>query len=220
MTTRDETADATSPGLDPGTSIVAVQEVPTRLTPRRGPAMIVLGVVAAISLGGFALAALSSPSKSTPADLGLLRGTSIAASSANAAVAEISVSGNPPQDVRASLVLPNHATIIGVTKHPQSLELYSGAVTVAAPYDVATLVTFYRLELVHRGWSVTRTDATATGHGTEIFATFPSKDGFYWEVELLVEPSAASSFSAALGGASMEASSHVELQLLELNDQD
>lgn len=219
MTTPDETSDGPSATTATMSAAESIVSLPTRPAPRRGPALIFLGVVALISIGGLALAGLTTGPKSTSSELGALSGTPILATSAEVALSRIAVSGNPPADVRSALVLPERASILVVTKHPENIELYSGKLTIAAPYTARALVNFYRLELAHRGWRVNRTDATANGRGTAIFATFPSSDGFYWEVETLVEPGS-STFSAALGGGSVEASSHVELQLLELNDQD
>lgn len=191
----------------------------TQPGPRRGPALIVLAVVAFITVGGIALAVVSAPPKSSDKALGTLKGTPIPAVSAAKAVARIEVSGNPPIDVASALVLPQGARVTDVVRDPANLELFSGTIKLGTDFAPDKVVSFYKLELAHRGWKVLRTDATADGKGTTTFATFPSSDGFYWEVEVVVEPSS-TSISPALGGGDATAGSKVSLQLIELNDQD
>jgi hypothetical protein len=195
------------------------QSTYVRQQPGRGPALIFLGLIAVIALGGITLALLSSNSTPPPATLGTLKGSTIAASSAAKFLSKIAVSGEPPANVSGALVVPAGATLSSFQKVTENLELFAGSVTVASADQPSAVVTFYRLELAHEGWKVTRTDATATGKGTEVFATIAGSDGFYWEVEVIVE-STNPSVSPALGGGDASATSSVSLQLVELNDED
>jgi hypothetical protein len=190
-----------------------------RKLPGRGPALIFLAVIAVVALGGFALAIVSSGTKSPPTPLGTLKGSTIDAASAASFIAKIAVSGEPPSNVTNALVVPASATLSSFNRETENLELFAGSVTLAAAYQPSALITFYQLELAHEGWKDSRTDATANGKGTELFATIAGSDGFYWEVEVIVE-SKNPSVSPALGGGDATVSSSVSLQLVELDDAD
>jgi hypothetical protein len=178
-----------------------------------------LGLIALVVIGGVALALASSNTKQPPTPLGKVKGSNIVGASAAGFIAKIAVGGEPPADVSGAIVVPAGSTLTTSHRVPDSLELFDGSVTLAAPDAASALVSFYRLELSHDGWKVTRTDATANGKGTELFGTIAGSDGFYWEVEVTVE-SANPSVSPALGGGDASASSSVSLQLVELNDED
>jgi hypothetical protein len=187
--------------------------------PRKGPALIFLAVVAFVSLGGFLLAALSSTPKTPPAPLGKVAGSKIAAASASSFISKIAVAGEPPENVIEALVVPAGATLSSAHREAENLELFAGSVTLLAPDQPSDLVSFYRLELTHEKWKVTRTDATLDGKGSELFATIGGSDGFYWELEVTVE-SSNPSVSPALGGGDATVASSVSLQLVELDDAD
>ena len=188
-------------------------------SPRLGPALLFLALVAIVVFGGLLITGLSGSHAAPRTPLGKLRGTSVPAMSAKDVLARISVGGNPPSDVASALVVPDRAVPTSFLRRPVNLDLYSGSVSLEVPFSARTVVTFYRLELAHLGWRVLRTDVSATGTGSTIYATFPSEDGFYWEVEVVVEPTPPS-LSPALGGAGVAESSALTLHLVELNDQD
>jgi hypothetical protein len=192
---------------------------PSLQLPRNGPALIFLAVIAVVAIGGFLLAALSSGSKSPPAPIGKIAGAKVTAASASSFVAKIAVADEPPANVIDALVVPANATLTAFHRQAENLELFAGSITLAAPDQASDLVTFYRLELAHERWKVTRTDATADGKGSELFATIAGSDGFYWELEVIVE-SSNPSVSPALGGGDATVASSVSLQLVELDDAD
>jgi hypothetical protein len=187
--------------------------------PRNGPALIFLAVVAVVALGGFLLAALSSGSKPAPAAIGKIAGANVAAASASGFIAKIAVAGEPPSNVIDALVVPANSTLSASHRQAENLELFAGSITISAPDQASDVVSFYRLELAHEKWKLTRTDATADGKGSELFATIAGSDGFYWELEVIVE-SSNPSVSPALGGGDATVSSTVSLQLVELDDAD
>jgi hypothetical protein len=222
MTTTGESPPfSTPPETDADTGPDAAPEVPRPFQqfPRKGPALIFLGVVAVVSLGGFLLAALSSSPKTPPAPLGQVAGSNVAAASASSFISKIAVAGEPPANVTEALVVPAGSTLISSHREAENLELFAGSVTLLAPDQPSDLVNFYRLELTHEKWKLTRTDATLDGKGSELFATIGGSDGFYWELEVTVE-SSNPSVSPALGGGDATVASSVELQLVELDDAD
>jgi hypothetical protein len=192
---------------------------PSPQFPRKGPALIFLGVVAVVAIGGLLLAALSSNPKTPPAPIGKVAGSKITAASANSFISKIAVAGEPPANVIEALVVPAGSSLTSFQRVSENLELYTGSVTLSAPDQPSDIVKFYRLELNHEKWKVTRTDATLDGKGSELFATIGGSDGFYWELEVTVE-SSNPSVSPALGGGDATVASTVELQLVELDDAD
>jgi hypothetical protein len=221
----------TAIGDSPGTTTTAeanidggsdfTPEIP-RLTPqfpRKGPALIFLGLVAVVALGGFLLAALSSSPKTPPAPLGQVAGSKVGAASARSLIAKIAVAGEPPANVTDAIVIPAGSTLSSFHREAENLELFAGSLTLSAPDQPSDLVNFYRLELSHEKWKLTRTDATLDGKGSELFATIGGSDGFYWELEVTVE-SSNPSVSPALGGGDATVASSVSLQLVELDDAD
>jgi len=205
--------------VDSGSDAAPEIPRPSPQFPRKGPALIFLGVVAFVSLGGFLLAALSSTPKTSPAPLGQVAGSKVAAASASSFISKIAVAGEPPANVIEALVVPAGSTLSSFHRQAENLELFAGNVTLLAPDQPSDLVSFYRLELAHEKWKVTRTDATLDGKGSELFATIGGSDGFYWELEVTVE-SSNPSVSPALGGGDATVASSVSLQLVELDDAD
>jgi hypothetical protein len=221
MTTTGESPPSATPletDADAGSNPAPLAR-PSPQFPRKGPALIFLAVVAFFSLGGFLLAALSSSPKTPPAPIGKVAGSKIAAASASSFLSKIEVSGEPPANVIEAIVVPTGSTLSSFHREAENLELFAGSVTLLAPDQASDVVSFYRLELNHEKWKVTRTDATLDGKGSELFATIGGSDGFYWELEVTVE-SSNPSVSPALGGGDATVASSVELQLVELDDAD
>lgn len=204
---------------DPGSPQAEAPVWASLQLPRKGPALIFLAVVAVITLGGFLLAALSTAAKPPPAPIGRIAGSTVSAASAGGFISKIAVADEPPANVTNALVVPANSTLTASHRQGENLELFAGSVTLSAPDDASDVVQFYRVELAHEKWKLTRTDATANGKGSELFATIAGSDGFYWELEVIVE-SSNPSVSPALGGGDATVSSSVSLQLVELDDAD
>jgi len=222
MTATGEPPPSSTPtemNADPGSNSAPVIPRPSRQLPRNGPALIFLGLVAFVALGGFLLAALSSGAKTPPARIGEVAGSKVTAASASSFISKIAIAGEPPANVTEAVIVPAGSTLTSFHREAENLELFAGSVTLLAPDQPSDIVSFYRLELSHEKWKVTRTDATADGKGSELFATIGGSDGFYWELEVTVE-SSNPSVSPALGGGDAAVASTVSLQLVELDDAD
>jgi hypothetical protein len=221
MTTTGDSPPSGTQEMNADTGSNAGAEIP-RPGPqlaRKGPALIFLGVVAFVALGGLLLAALSSNPKTPPAPIGGVAGSKVTAARASSFISKIAVAGEPPANVTEAVVVPSGSTLTSFHREAENLELFAGSVTLSAPDQPSDIVSFYRLELSHDKWKVTRTDATADGKGSELFATIAGSDGFYWELEVIVE-SSNPSVSPALGGGDATVASSVSLQFVELNDAD
>lgn len=186
---------------------------------RVGPALVVVGLVLLVTIGGFAVAIAGSGHKgSGGAPLGKLPGVAISARAAAPVIRDISVDGDPPSDVSAALVVPARATIIKAVRPAPAVNLYSGTAELGAPYPTGSLATFFERELRHDHWSIVGTDATPDGRGTRIFARIASADGYYWEVGVTIEPATQSITPALAGGATP--TSTVSLTVFEVDDAD
>ncbi len=203
--------DSAAQGLPPGLRTI-----------RNGPALIVVGIVAVVAGGGFALAALGGGpgSQALPRTATHLRGVSLAAVPASGVLRSVVRGGEPPNDIAGAIVVP------AGTRRTRSdcgtpVSLYDCSVTLAAPARPSQVITFYRAELRHAGWQILAVDATAgPGNGTAIYAQKGSSDGFYWDVEVRID-SATPSITPALSGGSQSApTSTVSLRVFERNDAD
>lgn len=213
MATTTQSDTTASPVPDPAAAVVV-----TPVRPRTGPALVVVGVAAAVVAGGVALAIAGGTHTGTGGQpLRPLPGVAIAPRSAAPLLARIARGGEPPADVARALVVPADATVTRALRPAPAVSLYSGTVTMSVPASVASVTTFFRRELASRHFSVLAVDATTDGRGTRIFARFPSSDGFYWEAAVEVQPAAAS-ITPALGGA--EATSTASLTVFEVDDAD
>jgi hypothetical protein len=184
-----------------------------------GPALIVIGIVAVITIGGGVLATLGSGPKPAPASLAAPPGLSLGAASASSFLGPITSMGQPPVDIASSLVVPAGSRLGAHGLDAADLGLYDGHVGFTVPASATTVVTFYRYELAHNGWRISLVAASADGHGTNLYAEKDSSDGYQWEIEVGVTEDNGS-ISSALGGASPSSASSVALRLIERDDLD
>jgi len=188
--------------------------------PRRGPALIVLGLAVVIGGGGFVAGAITSgPGQTTPpANLSRLKGVKLAAVGAKALLRPVISAGEPPPDVLNALVVPEHTTRKSSSCPAGGTYLYDCEVTLAVPSKPQNVVAFYDAELVHQHWAKMSVVATADGRGTEILAKRPSSDGYYWELGVTVEPVNPSITPALGGGSETTPTSSLVLTVFEIDD--
>ena len=137
--------------------------------------------------------------------------------SAAPVLARITQTGEPPPDVSSAVVVPEGATVTGVSKNT-ALALFSASVTLSVPAKAASVVSFYRAELAHDHWSGVSVVAPATGPGTEVLAKRPGSTGYYWGIGLVVKPSGPSLSPELAGGSAPTPTSTVSLTLYEIDD--
>jgi hypothetical protein len=187
---------------------------------RSGPALLIVGIVLVITVGGGLLAVLGSSPKTTSASLAAPPGMSLDAARAAPLIASIGSGGEPPSDITAALVVPADARLTAHHVSDAGIDLFDGTVDLSTSASRTAVVAFYRYELKHLGWDITLVTASATGSGTQIYALHPSADGYTWEVGVLVED-ANGAISSALGGdAAPRPTSSVALRLIERDDAD
>jgi hypothetical protein len=185
------------------------------------PALIVIGVVAVVVIGGVLLALLGSSGAKTASSppLTTLRGTKISAEPARSLLAPIVSSAQPPSDVIAALYVPSGAKLTGSSDLDRGLSTYDRSVTMKVSGSVSAIVGFYKAVLAVEHWGQISTSPTPNGSGTEIFARHSSNDGYYWEVGAVVT-SANPTLSPALAGGSVAPTSTVVLRIFEVNDEE
>jgi hypothetical protein len=209
-------APGVAPGVAPGTDAERAAAWSARPV-RMGPALIVVGIVAVIVVGGVLLAALGSSKPPAP-DTGR-SAAGLGVETAARALAPIVSGGVPPPDVLAALVVPAGATRTGTTNEADQASTYDESARFTLDARPKSVVAFYTTELKRARWTDITVDAAATGNGTELYGTRAGSDGHYWEVGIRVER-ASGSLSNALAGDTPTPSSTFVLRLEEVDDDD
>lgn len=160
------------------------------------PALVVLGIAAALVLLFGIGAAIQGSSSSTSAPRPHhVAGVSLAAEPAAALLRPIETPGTPPNDVLASVVVPAGTTRTGATPSTGTTQ-FSAKADFEVAASQSSVVDFYRAELEARGWSSPDVSATQTPEGAiEVLAQRASADGWYWEIGVVVSPSTFSTSS-------------------------
>ena len=144
------------------------------MTPKRGPALIIIGIVAFISIGGGLLAVLGTGPKVGSGDLASPPHLGLPADHAAADLRPITANEQPPSDIVAALVVPAGSTVTAHTA-PDPTSLYDGSITLSVPVAPSTVRRLlHEYELAHDGWHVTETVAGSDG-GKDIYATHDSR---------------------------------------------
>lgn len=187
--------------------------------PRLGPALVVVALAIVISGAGAIFAIVGSNSPAAPAAHpgSKVGSTGLAVASAARDFDTVTSGGEPPKDVLSALVVPAGSRLTDAVRVGGGLELYDAHVTIRVDASPARVLSFYRDELRSLGWTHRSSSTGISGGGTELLGQHASSDGFYWEVGVEVTR-AHTSLSPALGGASVEEASTVDVRLFEVND--
>jgi hypothetical protein len=218
MQEHPEAGGPTAEGPPPDGMGGAVAWRPGRV--RKGPALIIIAIVAVVCIIGFVIAALGGKTQQTTTSVGkTVPGTGIDVAAGGPLFKPVTSGGDPPSDVLAALPVPADST---VTSHElgDGLELYSGTITLSAPYSTGNDLTFYKYELKRNGWSFSGPAASPNGGGTEVFGTRASSDGYYWEVGVVISGANPSLAPALNGGATPAGASTISLTVFERDDAD
>lgn len=185
--------------------------------PGRGPALVILGIVALVCVFGLVFALLSTPSSSNLKPGERVKGSSLRAYAARSVLSPVVDDGEPPQDVLGNLVVPKGAHRL--SSNCDNIDLYDCKVRFSLPESPPSVLAFYESALAHLGWKRLSVDPTDNGRGTEVLEQIGSNDGFYWEVGVFVDPSGGS-VSASSGGGSSGGGSTVAMEVIEEDDGD
>jgi hypothetical protein len=210
----------------PMSDIDVLTETPPAV--RRGPALIVLGIALLVVLGGAVIALLPSAKSSNSlaagggnvaaGDSGLVTPGSgisvVPVIAATAVLARVESGGAVPRNIDSSLTIPQGARLVGTTNFDGGSGQFDRLVKLSTSYSMGSLVANYQTELALNGWKANGTTAVANslGSGTQILATHPGSDGYYWEVGVTIYPGTLKEVSSAL------ATSRITLRLLQIAD--
>jgi hypothetical protein len=193
--------------------------LPARMTPRKGPALVIIGIVAFITIGGGLLATLGAGPKVGAGTIKSPPGLDLPADPAAKDLAVITSEGQPPADIVEALVVPAGAVPVDHALPGGNDSLYDGSITLDVPATVKTSLAFYTYELRHDGWAISETVGGPDG-GTDIYARHNSNDGYTWEVGVLVGETNGAITPALDGGNAPAETSSVELRIIENDDPD
>lgn len=197
---------------------------PLRRVPRLRPAALVLGLavlvlvlfgVAAVLTGGGggngrghgAGSSAMVPAKPTP-----VKGTTLLAEPAAAALRPIRQAGTPPANIVDALAVPVGATLVGHTPS-SAITLFDAQERFTVPGSQDGVIAFYRSELAAMKWHVDNVGpARGQADATEVLAQKAGSDGWYWEVGVVVSPTTFGPHSGPAG------TTPFVLRLFEVND--
>lgn len=192
---------------------------------RAGPALIVLGIVGVIVVGGSLLALLpgraGSISGSTDSTNSKATYAGIAAVGATRDLGSIQTNGSIPAGIETALVVPVGAKLDGSHNYDGGNGSFDRQINLTVSYAAKSVVTFYRDALKAQGWQLSGTQPSTSANGatgTETLAQRPASDGYYWQVGVTVIPQSESISPTLGGGTSSSGSSVVQLRVLQAPD--
>jgi hypothetical protein len=160
--------------------------------PRRGPALVVLGIAVGLVILLF-VAGLTDTGGGTVAPVASVTipgGTAVHLDPASGPLGPIESGGQPPADILSALELPTGSQADG---NPVDGDKGVGQFDRTMPFviDMSAdqVVATFRVLFPRLGWSVISTGPDAYHPGsTEILAKRGSSDGYYWEAGIVVSP--------------------------------
>jgi hypothetical protein len=160
----------------------------------RTPALIVLGLAVVILLGGVVggiLTGGSTPTFHVP-QVTLTDGTHIAVSPATDRLRAIEANGEPPADILGNLGVLTNSKVDGTVNSDQNAAQFDRTVDLTSRLSQDQVAEAYQRVLKASGWNVIFQGPAPQGAAgtTEVLARRGSGDGFYWEVGVVVSPTA------------------------------
>jgi hypothetical protein len=181
------------------------------------PALVVVGVAAALLVGFGALAVLTptGPEGTAPSSHpSRVAGTTLRAVPAKAALAPIERSGTPPADILDNLSVPSGAVAHSHRNVNTSSTQYDEQIGFSVDASEAAVVDFYKADLKASGWNVFDVGpASGRAGSVEVLAQKGGSDGWYWEVGAVVSPT-----SFGRGGATQ--ATDFSLRLFQESDEE
>ena len=179
---------------------------PAGASPRRGrlpgpstrPALVVLGIIAALFVTGFVVDTLSSGSHptSTSSPLATASGAPLRAVPAGSLLHAIVNQGEPPTDIVQALAAPTGASAVPNSTTNRGVELYDRSIRIQVPASQQDVIGFYRAQLPFMHW--TRLSEGPKNSDYQLLFQHPGSDGHEWEIGVTVSPT---QFPAAGGNA-------------------
>jgi hypothetical protein len=178
-------------GLDSATKPV---RPPTSTGTSLRPALIVV-ILAALILGLFAAIALltsnHSASVKTSAPPHAVAGSGLLAVPAAPALAPIVSAGEPPADIVNAVSVPAGAVRISHQDNSASAGQYDAQIRLRSTATQGAVLAFFAADMRRQGWQVFDQGPAAHDPGaTEVLGKLAGSDGWYWEMGVVVSPTA------------------------------
>jgi hypothetical protein len=163
----------------------------------------VLGIIFVLFLGGVGLELLGgNQSRPTPSPTKITTapGAVLSAVPARPLLSDITVAGQPPDDLLNALAVPQGSDPVPTSATDQGVELYDRSLRFEVPANQQDVISFFRAQLPSQHWRRLSQGPTGTT-GTEylILEQHPASDGLEWDVGITVSPT---TFASASPGSS------------------
>jgi len=159
------------------------------------PALIVLGLAVVLALVGIIGSLVSSGSTPTyqQRTVTLPDGSKVAMTGAAIPLQGLIGNGEPPGDIIGNLGLPKESTVYGTISGDQGAAQFDRTARLTSPLAAQQILDAFRTALPQTGWQVIYVGGAPQGTpgSKEVLAKRGSGDGFYWEVGVVVAPTAA-----------------------------
>jgi hypothetical protein len=191
--------------------------------PSTKPALIVVGIIFVLFLGGIGLELLGgNQSRPTPSPTKITTapGAVLTAVPARPLLSAITVAGQPPDDLLNALAVPQGAAPDPASATDQGIEQYDRSLRFVVPANQQDVISFFRAELPSLHWRrLSQGPTGSAGTAYLILEQHPASDGLEWDVGVTVSPT---SFPAASTGSSTPTTGTTSftLRLYAESDQD
>ncbi|HUI02340.1 MAG TPA: hypothetical protein VLZ77_02280 [Acidimicrobiales bacterium] len=159
--------------------------------PSTRPALVVVGVIAALFVGGIVLEAVSGnqgkPAPS-PRSIATAKGAVLRAVPARPLLKAIVSDGQPPDDLLDALAVPARAAPVAGSAVDRGVELYDRSVRFEVPASQADVIAFFRAQLPAEQWRRLSQGPSSTATGYQVLVERPASDGLEWELGVTVAP--------------------------------
>jgi len=185
--------------------------------PSTRPALIVVGIIAALFVGGIALEAVSgdqSKPAPSPASITTAKGAVLRAVPARPRLKAIVSEGQPPDDLLNALAVPAGSTPVAGSSVNRGVELYDRSIRFEVAASQSDVITFFRAQLPAQHWKPIGQGPSSTATGYQILEQRPASDGLEWEIGVTVAPTVFTTPEARTGTTAFT------LRLFAQSDQD
>lgn len=158
--------------------------------PSTKPALIVVGIALLVTLVGTVgsyLVSNAGPPKAR-AQVGTAKGSPIPAVAAKGPLAPITSEGVPPQNVIASLTLPQGASTVAGSATNTGVGLYDRSLSFTISRSQEEVIQFFKVQLRAGLWHLLNQGSASSGGGFVVLAQHPGSDGYEWEAGVTVNP--------------------------------
>jgi hypothetical protein len=205
---------------DPGGGERPKPRSPRPPGPSTRPALIVVGIAAALMIGGTVASGLAGSQGGAPAKHSSItaKGSPLKAAPAKPSLSVISSAGSPPANILDALTLPVGSKVTPGSATNTGLGQYDRSLSFVVADSEQNVIDFFRVQLHADLWSGMSEGPPRNGPGFQIIAQHPGSDGYEWEVGVTVMPE---TFPPSAGaGVASTGETPFTVRLFQVSDQD